>query len=67
MNKKELEKMLNNKCEVTFIKLNGETRKGIFKLNPDYLANTDAVGVIELITGAYKAIKASSVVSIKAV
>ena len=59
--------MLNNKCEVTFIKLNGDTRKGIFKLNPDTIYNTDAVPVIELITGAYKAIKASSVISIKEV
>lgn len=67
MKKSELENMLSSKCEVTFVKLNGDTRKGIFKLNPDMIYNTDAVPVIELITGAYKAIKASSVISIKAV
>ena len=67
MSKKELEKMLSKKCYVMFYKLNGELRNGFFKLNPDKVYNTDAVAVIDTTKGTYRAIKASSVISIKAV
>lgn len=65
MTKAKLQKLLNNNCEVTFIKKNGEERKGIFKINPDHEYSTDAIAVIEVTTGQYRAFKASSVIKVK--
>ncbi len=68
MTKKAIENLLaKNNCTVTFIKRNGEVRKGLFKLNEDAIYNTDAIGVIECTTGNYRAFKASSVLSINGV
>lgn len=67
MNKSDLKEVLKVATEIVFIKKNGDTRKMHCVVNPDQPANyeaSDAVGVIETITGAYKAIKAGSVLSI---
>ena len=70
MNKQHLIEVLKVATEIVFIKTNGDTRKMHCVVNPDQPANygaSDAVGVIETVTGAYKAIKAGSVLSVNGV
>jgi hypothetical protein len=68
MTKADLIKALHDPKTVMFTKVNGQTREGLFIINPDcepnQYSNSDAVSVIECKTGAYKAIKARSVISI---
>ena len=66
--KKQLAAALTNPTQVTFFKANGDTRRMLAQTNPDgepaQYANSDALSVVDTKTGNYKAIKASSVISI---
>ena len=67
MTKIDLIESLKIAREIVFIKANGDTRKMLCTINPNQsinYSNSDAVGVIESLTGAYKAIKSNSVLSI---
>ena len=66
MNKANLVLALQSVALVTFLKSNGDTREMKAVVNPDGVDqySTDAVSVIDTVTGAYRAIKASSVLSV---
>ena len=68
MTKEQRASQLSKNVEVVFIKEStGDVRKGIFRLNEDVTLDhfkTDAISVNEATTGAFKAIKASSILSI---
>lgn len=67
--KAQLQAALKNPKKVMFFKANGDTRGMIAKINPDtppaQFGNSDAVSVIDCKTGNYRAIKASSVLSLQ--
>ena len=71
MTKNTLMDALETGVEVAFFKKNGDTRKMTAVINPDgqpdNYSNSDAVSVIDCMTGAFRAIKASSVLSINGV
>jgi hypothetical protein len=67
MTKESLIEVLEVACTIVFIKKNGDTRKMHCIINEDQpatFANSDAVGVIESLTGAFRAIKSNTVLSV---
>jgi hypothetical protein len=68
MTKNKFMDALESGVTVTFIKANGDTRKMNAVINPDgqpdNYSNSDAVSVIDMLTGSFRAIKASSVLSV---
>lgn len=68
MTKQQLQDALRNPSTVMFYKANGDTRRMKAVINPDtppeQFSKSDAVSVIDTNTGNYRAIKASTVISI---
>lgn len=66
MNKSALIKALQSTVSVVFVKTNGQTREMKAIINPDGKDqySSSAVSVIDTTTGLYRAIRASSVISI---